>query len=419
MDNLTVTELVAEVASNLGETGTTTAGSTKGDRIVTWLNWAQKLIVRKVRFSYMLRTDSSLILEEDKFKYSMPPQIQRMLNARLIDNTCVVLSNCESGWADAGAGLTTTHDSTYRHEGSKSVKIVSVDDPTGQISYSADKSPVVDLSGITSGALGFWAYSTTALSAGDIQIVISEATAGAETGTVRTNYITCNVPATDAYKWTYHKVTKDSETISKDLDFSSIDACKSIGIKYADNVAGTLYIDAINLYSQSYGGSNYPLRITTPKILDKIVPNPEYSSTGRPSVLMVTGNDRVRSFECYQVPDDNYPVWIRYYAWPANLDYTNNAGAFSELVDMDDLLIAMATTTGFENVRNRKSAGTYEARSIKLLKAIEIDDDGMDGWDPTMSGASGMSMLYGDLEVPANTQTGDRDSAAGFFYGCY
>ncbi len=419
---MTVTQLVTRVTSMVGWGDTApTAGTAKANAIQQWLNWAQKLVMRRHNFSCMERTDSSMILLDGQLRYELPPQIKQVINARLIDDTCHVLADCESGWTDGEAKLTTSHDSIFRREGRYSTKIVFASDPTGQISHSADRSSSLDLSAITAGALGFWIYSTSALTAGQVQIVITEDSAGAET----TQYITCNVPVVSAYQWTYCRVTTDSSGDA--LDFSSdgtlIDAFLSIGVKFADDINGDLYIDGINLYDQNYGLRNWPMWIVPSIKLDRLVPNPQYLVEHRPFIMAVSGTDEggsQKTFEVYSIPDISYPVWWRYYKWPRDLDYANNASDYSELIDLDQILCYAAAMMKFDENREWKSSNELIGRYRSQLKAAKEADELSDGWQPVMEGSCTGGGMWGcDLEVPGNTDAGGvRDSTTGFFYFC-
>ena len=302
---LTCTQLVAEVSRNLGLGGS--PGTTEAAIIETHLNWAQELITMYHPFRCLERYDSSLILQDGVVSYHLPPQICRLLGAKLINDVCFVLEDCESGWADAAAKITTTHDSNYVREGLSSVKLVLEASSSTQIAYSADMGTVQDISAITAGAVGLWVYTTVATSSGDFQLILTETTAGAESG----QYVTLDLPALSAYTWNYCKILKD---LSGDaLDFSSdgtlIDALLSIGIKSSTDTAMTLYVDGINLYDTTYSGNDYPLAILYSGEMDIYSPNPERHAEIRPVALTVSGakdSHHGNAFDLSHVPDDRH-----------------------------------------------------------------------------------------------------------------
>ena len=418
MGDMTVTNLVRRVARNIG-ISTPTAGSDEATDIEQALNWAQKLIMRKHRFSCMERTDSSQLVVASQLRYELPPQVCEIIDVRLIDDTCYVLADCESGWT-AGASTTISYDSDYRREGRYGLKMNQTGDESNLIvAYSADQSSTQDISGITAGAIGFWIYSDTALSSGDLEITITEDSNGART----TQYVTCTVPAVSAYTWTYVKLTTDSSASALDLSSAGtlIDAYKSIGVWNAgtDLTDSNIYIDGLMLYDQDYGGYNWQLYVMTSNQLDRNIPNPAYIAENRPTTIAISGGEvegGLRTFEVYPIPDTNYPVWWRYYKWPQDLDYTNNASAKSELDDLDQALIAGASWIEFGRIRNWESANQYQAIFYRALKESSVADDKSDSWRPQMTGhVMSMGNGLGDIDIPAETQGDARGTNTGYY----
>ena len=476
---LTIAEIVESVALNLGFGD---PSSTQEDYIERWLNRVQKIICRSVWFSCTERTDSSMVLQKGVSYYSLPPQVGRIINARLIDDTCYVLDNCESGWtADATDSVVITYDSKYRHQGRYSMKMVTASAPTDKVHYSENKSLAItaftvysasdssrtivtsashgrsngdqvtisgttsydgtyiittvgtdtfvinktfvandatgywcvgpkscDLSGITSGALGFWIYSDSALLAGALAITITEDANGAET----TNYVTSTLPAIRAYQWQYVQLTG--------IDLTDVGMWKSIGIKALTDIHGTtaktFYIDSINLYKLEYGGNNWPFKIVYSNVLDNHISNPAYAGTNTPYTMVIHGtNDGANSFEVSPIPDDNYPIWIRYHKWPELIDEGNNSTISSELTDLEDVLIAGATWLGFMQERDWKSATEWKIIFQHLLNTARINDYQRKGIKPQLVGYNTSGGGGRDFELPVEGTNVVRGTETGFY----
>jgi len=447
------------------------------------LNDAQKMIVRRYDLSCMERVDSSLILEKGKLSYQLPPQVRKIISARLIDDNCYVLDSCESGWTGT-TNITKAYTSSYRRQGKTGLSLLGTATPvTGLIAYSASKngsitafadatedrtkvtsashglSPgdsitidgstnydgtytvlnpdndsdyffiiadytaetpsgvtwrthVMDLSALNNAAIGMWIYATEAVT--DLSITLTSAASGAETGTQGTDFITESLPSIAAFTWTYAKITG--------IDCTCLDDFKSIGIKKTAALSSGkyIYIDSINLYDQDHGGFSWPLSGVYSKQLDAVIANPEYGPNLRPTHLALSGHKDTElgnALEVYPVPNNSYPVWIRYYKWPEKLDYANNPSGYSELTDMDDVLTACATMLGFRAERAWKSANEWEGTYRRLLSEAGLDDQKKSGVQLTMQPFQANASMGMDLlEIATESAEGERGSSTGYFY---
>jgi len=112
-----------------------------------------------------------------------------------------VLETCDSGWS-AGSGDTLVHDTTDKHMGTASMKLTLVAGRSdGDLLAYKDISSA-DISGHSH--IGFWIKSSMALSAGDLEVVVSESNhaAGEKTGT----YLETEITAIAADTWTFVRV---------------------------------------------------------------------------------------------------------------------------------------------------------------------------------------------------------------------
>jgi len=408
-DQLTLAELFVEIHDNLGH-GISPADADK-TKYVKYLNHIQKVLSRRHGWRSLERNDSTFILDEDVYSYTLPTAICTLIDAALIDDTVTHLASCDADWTSGTAAA--THDSSFKRFGAASLKLaMSAANPSGVMAYSTITS--TDLSGYTDAMLGFWIYSTIAVAAGALSIVVSEAAAGAKTGVLGTNYVTCTTTrAVTPYRWQYFKVV--------DKAFTNLNATISLSVfaesNYSTSAVHTIYIDGVGLYARTYGGQHWPLAILDDESFTRLCPNPLYYSTSRPTAIaQVGGIDGEQTLEFFRIPDASYPVWLKYYAWPSPFTASLTT-AVSDIEDIDDVLIAGATWVAFCKERAWESAGQWEGIFRRLLSEAASCDRKRDGWHPVRQPHPMGSSQFGvDLEVPANTQTGDRSTTSGFFY---
>ncbi len=152
----------------------------------------------------------------------------------------IQLHTCEANWNSALE--TIAYDTTYFKQGSKSVKItLAAERADGVVlAYSSDFS-ALDITDANSdrsvdlNSISFWIRSSIALSSGDLELVISESSGGAKSGT----YITIELDlAITADTWTLIEVSTTQTTLN---------AVISIGLHANATIASgaIIYIDDI------------------------------------------------------------------------------------------------------------------------------------------------------------------------------
>jgi len=473
-DQLTLKELKAEVSDAAGwGTNPTVAQKAK---IVKYLNAAQKIVCRRHNWTALERTDSTLITTQDKYVYHLPPYMKRILDARLIDDDCVLLDGCQEDWT-LGTAEEITYDSTYRRVGTHSLKIdinasdngvvaysetklgtvtaladasnfqttvtsaahglsngdyITIDGTTSydgyyQITSVATNTFVVDKTFVADDATGTWYKGS--LAGGDLSGYTNAmmgcwvySTAALTAGDLA---ITVTEDAAGAETTNYITVAMPAVEAVKwtylqwyGLNFASIDALLTVGIKNTDAaLVADVYIDNITLCKQDFGGNNWPLRVIDRNVLDRSIPNPRHITNNRPTVLAVSGCVcEHRTVELFPVPDASYPIWIRYSTWPREFT-TSNASVGCDIPDIDDVLIAGATWIALERERNWESAGYNQGTFRRLLAEAVSNDEELDGWQAVRQGFGSAQVAFGEtIEIPTSTQSGVRGTTSGFFY---
>jgi len=91
------------------------------------------------------------------------------------------------------------------------------------------------------------------------------------------------------------------------------------------------------------GTSSRKLIYVPDRTFDALVPKPDEYTEGRPSHFYVWGGN----FYLWRIPDDAYSTRIRYSSWPTDL---SGSGDTSDLVKLDEALVALATAKAFDSV---------------------------------------------------------------------
>lgn len=466
--------LVTEVAENLGLSAPSASTDPAAQKIVTNLNHTQKVLTRRHDWRSLERLDSSAIITKDQWQYNLPPQIARIIDARLIDDTSYVLADCNSDWSYPGSA-TGTCDSKYRRWGDHAIKMVISGDDNGAVTAHSEERAGT-LSSVADGSSGrsiFTAGAAHDLAKGDVVTIVGTsayngtytvlATPASTTFTIKKTYAAETLSGATwahvdaAYDlsgiqdgmvgyWIYSDtaiaaadlIVSLSESASgasgiinlscpaidantwtyvkhTGVDCTALNAFRTVGILTDfDSTTPTIYMDSINLYAQDYGGLTWPLKIINRTTLDTIVPSPGYIESWKPTVL-AQGAD---SLEFFRKPDGNYPIWLRYKIWPEAFSSAVARNAqVSQIRDVDDVLIAGATWLGFVKERSWTSAGHWEGTFRRLLSEAIHQDNKADGYLPQMEGFGGHAKLnFGDtLEVPQEAALTERGDTSGFF----
>ena len=153
-----------------------------------------------------------------------------------------VLQNFDTvGDWTASANITLAGESTIKKFTNSLKTTVGVDFTTGIMAY--DDFTAVNLSRYT--GISIWVYSTVALDAGDLEVVLSEVENGAKTGSEGTNFVTFPCPAIAATTWTLCRIAGT---------FTNMNLVVSIGIYQAvDKGACVYYFDDLRASVQWTG----------------------------------------------------------------------------------------------------------------------------------------------------------------------
>ena len=459
-----VASLIGEVSENLGlplPSASTDAGAR---RITTHLNHIQSVMVRRHPWRDLEVTDSSTIVTKDKYAYPLPSDCFRITSARLIDDTCAVMDEGDSGWT-AGSSTVLTHDTSFFKTGGASVKTVLTASSDPGISYSRVRAGTLTSVADGSSTRSTFTVAAHGLKVGDL-VTIEGTTNYNGTYTVIGVPLTTTFTIRKAYTaetlsgatwrhassvhdmstwynaaigywiWANTEMAPSDITINLSeatggagttvtlaspripqrqwtyvkhtgVDLTDLNALLTVGVN-PTTVEGTiktvLYIDSIHAYQNTWGGQTWPLRVVDRKVLDKHAPSIDYITGSRPTVLAQSG----KSFELFRKPDGNYPLWIRYIKIPQSFifddgDSTHKAydGMVCDIEGVDDVLIAGATWLGMNQRKQWDSAGQWEARFRRAMAEAMNADANADGWEPIMQGFSRAKGLdTSALEVP-------------------
>ena len=106
--NSTTASLILNVAENLGYNAPSAATTVDAERIIDWLNKTLEVVARRKVWRDLEVEDSSQIVTLDEPYYSLPKDIEKLVNVRLIDDTCAVLAHGHDLVAGIGVSGATT-----------------------------------------------------------------------------------------------------------------------------------------------------------------------------------------------------------------------------------------------------------------------------------------------------------------------
>jgi hypothetical protein len=252
---------IVNIAATLESIGANTAGEvTRGtqvstDQILTWDNSAVINTTKNVTFAKSTNnpktheiivanqsTATSLNVDIGNVETNMgfnaaTDRLKTVLTTITIPaSTAVIIEDCEDAWAESnGANVTATADGTTKQVGTNSAKFaVAANASAGILGTEAISS--TNLSLYTH--IYAWIYSSVALDAGDIQLLLDD------TSNCASPLETINLPAIAATTWTRVRLP----LANPDSDLAII----SIGLKMAvDKGAFDLYIDDVNAVKMS------------------------------------------------------------------------------------------------------------------------------------------------------------------------
>ena len=153
-----------------------------------------------------------------------------------------VIDDCEAAW-DASANVTSTRDTAVKLRGTYSAKHVIASGFSTGIVSSEDDITTADISAAANTHLAFWVYCDTAIAAEVFSLRLSEAAAGATTGTYADYYI----PALVANTWQHVTVAIASPDADDGGSYpDDINALASVAlVANSDPGVVTIYLDDI------------------------------------------------------------------------------------------------------------------------------------------------------------------------------
>lgn len=116
------------------------------------------------------------------------------------------------------------------------------------------------------------------------------------------------------------------------------------------------------------GSQSRKLVYYTPRQFDKVLPDPDWHTTGRPSIYTSYGH----VVEVWRVPDNTYQCKLRYKAYPTA--FTASSTQVSDFESMDDILIALATSWAFRSLGEAEKASYWAGVASKGMQLAKNAD---------------------------------------------
>ncbi|KKL78680.1 hypothetical protein LCGC14_2022420 [marine sediment metagenome] len=218
-----------------------TASITDGDIFEMWQGVTYEEINDAIDRAIMRIADDALqthqivtvVTQESILEYGLDSSYKALLGIDYVKRTGIdhLIEDCDAVWSELVDGdVTATADTAIKKEGNASLKlVVAAGTGAGDI-LATEAIGELDLS--DSDTLEVWIYSTVALDAGDIQVLLDD------TAQCASPVESLDVPATTAATWTRHLISLANP--------ASDTAVISVGIKMVtDKGAFTLYVDDI------------------------------------------------------------------------------------------------------------------------------------------------------------------------------
>ena len=279
-----------------------------------------------------------------------------------------VIEDCEDDWVSGAGSDTAAAQSTTKKVGTNALKIeVVADTSDGQILCYEDLA-TTDIT--TFGIISFWIRCTGAISAGSIEIVLTEAELGAKTGTITTDYIEITNPiAMSADTWYNFSVSLTDVRAT-----TSLNAIESIAVysNHATELDGKdIFLDDIkvtvaftgndtNRWSHSIATDTveFTNNSGTALTLSNNVDVPQYFEGDADDVLAVLD---ISDFAGLTIIKEIIEFWNHFFA----INYNSNVRnvAFTDLGDINDW------TTG------TSGANALTDTQGKLLRAKKLGSD--------------------------------------------
>ena len=271
------------------------ASITSGDIFEMWRIFTYEEVNEAINEAIMEVTDDCLQIKEvhniytasGGYEYNVLSGFKALYKVEYVASvgTEHQIDACESGWiihsSQPVEAVTRSFDTSLFKEGSASMKLVMAANAAADILI-FKAITLLDISDCDE--LEVWVYSTVALSAGDLQVLLDDTAACASP------VESLNIPATTANTWTRHVISLANP--------QSDSAIISVGIKQVvDKGAFTLYLDDIRAVKS--GSRRYlPLNPEFWNIAKGATPYLKLDSDG----LSVTGNPTQLRLTGYKIP---------------------------------------------------------------------------------------------------------------------
>ena len=220
-----------------------TASITDGDIFEMWQGVTYEEVNDAIERAILRIADDALqthqivtvVTEDSKLDYDLDSSFVALLSLGYVKRTGIdhLIEDCELVWTELVDGdVTATADTAIKKEGNASLKLVVAAGAAAGDILATEALGEADLS--DSDTLEIWVHSTTALDAGDIQVLLDD------TAQCASPVESLDIPATVASTWTRHLISLANP--------ASDTAVISVGIKMVvDKGAFTLRVDDIRV----------------------------------------------------------------------------------------------------------------------------------------------------------------------------
>ncbi len=211
------------------------------------------------RVAFIDKESHGVFTQADKYLYGIPSGFVGIHTLEYNYHTGeeITLENCDNVWDESvDTDVTATADSTINQEGSACLKLVVA---AGCAAHDILATQVIDADLTGCSEVEIWIYSTVALNAGDIHLLLDD------TALCASPVETLDIPATAANTWTRHVISLANP--------QSDGALVSIGFEMeVDKGAFTLYAD----YITAVRGSSRDYKLLTPEHWDIVRGSTDY-----------------------------------------------------------------------------------------------------------------------------------------------
>jgi len=214
---------------------------TTADTYEMWLGVTYEEVNAAIDLAIMKATNEGLQIsqvnnvwtEEDKLEYDLASTTKGLVSVEFVKNTGIdhLIENCDTVWSElVDTDVTATADTSFKKQGNASLKLVVAAGAAAGDILATQAIGSTDLS--DSDTLEVWIYSSVALDAGDLDLLLDN------TALCASAVESLDIPATTAATWTRHLISLANP--------ASDSAVISVGVQMTvDKGAFTLYVDDI------------------------------------------------------------------------------------------------------------------------------------------------------------------------------